>query len=248
MAALKKLEPFDGTGDVERFIDRFEFAIHVDEIPSQKEASYFAMNLNGPAFDVFKGMDDLEKKDVAKIKAVLRATYGVRRSAAWRAMSAFRIGSGEQLDSAFEELHKWAKILTTGTNPASSLATVAFVEALPRHIAQKVRVLCGQTATKSEVVAAAKDVWDDANLEMAAAVSQAAQPGRTRWTAPNNRSSNEENRHCYGCGNVGHIRRNCNAICSNCGGGRHTERFCRKSGKDSGEPSSAPLAPRASSS
>ena len=32
MAAFKKLESFDGTGDVERFIDRFEFAVTVDEL------------------------------------------------------------------------------------------------------------------------------------------------------------------------------------------------------------------------
>ena len=238
MKAFKKLELFDGTEDVERFIDRFEFAVTVDELDSKKEASYLAMHLRGAAYDMWKGMEASGRNHVEKIKQTLRDTYGVRRSAAWRAMTTYRIGSGQQLDSACEQLLKWAKIVTHGRNPASSLAAVAFVEALPTHIAQKVRVLCGQSATKEAVVEAAKDVWDDSEMEMAAAVSRSA--GRRRLSA----GSGEDMRRCYGCGIVGHLRQNCVATCGKRGGRRHTENYCRKAGNGFGELSSARSAPR----
>ena len=82
MTAFKKLESFDGTEDVERFVDRFEFAVNVDELPDNKQASYLAMHLTGKAFDVWKGMTKSDQKDVGKVKEVLRKTYGIRRSAA----------------------------------------------------------------------------------------------------------------------------------------------------------------------
>ena len=36
MKALKKVEPFDGSGDVERWIDRIEMAIEIDEKESKE--------------------------------------------------------------------------------------------------------------------------------------------------------------------------------------------------------------------
>ena len=238
MSALKKLEVFDGTEDVERFIDRFEFAATIDGIDHEKVASCLAMHLGGSAFDVWKGMENGDKNNVARIKELLRATYSVRKSAAWRALTAYRIGVGQKLDSACEELHKWAKIVIAGENPASSLAAVAFVGALPPQIAQKVRVLCGQSATREQVVAAAKDVWDDAASEVVASADWPAQRGRQTVldarTSPR-RESGKEARRCYGCGVRGHLRASCTAVCATCGGERHTERFCRKTGNELGE-------------
>ena len=139
MSALKKLEMFNGTGDVERFIDRFEFAAEMDDVENEKVASYLVMHLSGMAYDVWKGMKNSDKRDEDEIEKVLCATYGIRKPVAWRAMTTYCIHVGQQHDSASEELYKWAKIVTAGENPASTLAAVAFVEALPVHIAQKVR-------------------------------------------------------------------------------------------------------------
>ena len=242
MAAFKKLEMFDGTGDVERFIDRFEFAVAVDGLSKEKIPSYLAMHLSGPAFDVFKGMKDGTKEDAEEIKKVLRNTYGIRRSAAWRTLTTFRINTGQQLDSACEELHKLSKIVTFGKDPASTLAAVAFVEALPGPVAQRVRVLCGQFATKEQVVEAAKDIWEASDNEVTAAVNSSQRRGQARSAfngearrGPSSGASKAEMRRCYGCGLVGHLRRNCNAVCTKCGRSRHSERFCHSAGNESGE-------------
>lgn len=229
MAAFKKLEAFDGTGDVERFIDRFEFAVTVDELADKKVASYLAMHLNGPAFDVWKGLDTSAQKKAEEIKKALRNTYGIRRSAAWRSLQTFRINAGQQLDAACEELHKLAKIVTSGSDPASSLAALAFVEALPGHVAQRVRVLRGQDATKEEVLESAKDIWDASSAaDVTAAVNSSGLQRRGG-------ASGGEKRRCYGCGEIGHLRRNCASVCAKCGGKRHSELFCKSTGNEQGE-------------
>ena len=105
------------------------------------------------------------------------------------------------------------------------------------HIAQKVRMLCGQSATREQVVTATKDVWDDAEIEMAAAANQLVQRDDANaegcLVASNNRAAlnskrAEETRRCYGCGVIGHLRSACAAVCAKCGGWRHTELFVER--------------------
>ena len=101
--------------------------------------------------------------------------YSIQKPMAWQAMTTYHICVGQQLDFACKELYKWAKIVTTSDNLACTLAAIAFVEALPVHIAQKVWVLCGQSAIQEQVVTAMKDIWDDPEIEVAAAANQFVQ-------------------------------------------------------------------------
>ena len=243
MAAMKKLEMFDGTEDVDRFIDRFEFAVTVDETEINKQASQLALHLNGSAFDVFQGMTTDDKKDVGKIKEALRTTYGLTRYAAWRKLTAYRINGG-QLDSACEDLHKLTRIIAAaGSDPVSAIATTAFVEALPTPIAQKVRVLCGQGASKQQVVAAAKDVWEDASecvnstKVTATARHQQGQHSSVKRVDRPNPTQQYSPPRCFGCRQKGHLVNDCSTVCFKCGEKGHIARQCAKiSGNDGGEP------------
>ena len=241
--AMKKLETFDGTTDVERFLDRFDFAATVDEVTVAKQASQLVLHLTGSVFDVWKGLSEEDRTNCATIKGALRATYGITRFMAWRKLTSHKIEQAQSLDSSCEDLHKWSRVVTAaGSDPAAALATVAFVEALPAHIAQKVRVLCGQQATKQQVIRAAKDIWDDAEVEVAAAA-----PARNMQKRQASQISPATNRKCFGCDAVGHIVRYCPAVCSQCGGRRHTADKCKRdkvSGNYLGEQSSVPLAPQ----
>ena len=117
-------------------------------------------------------MEEYDRDDVDKIKKMLRDTSGMWKPVAWRAMINRRISPGQSLDAACEEFHKWAKIVAAGCNPVSEIATVAFIEALPTAVAQKVRILCRQTASRTEVLEATKDVWDSEIGEVVVAARQ----------------------------------------------------------------------------
>ena len=236
MSAMKKLEKFAGVGDVERWIDKFEFAVVVDEvIDAKKAARFLAMNLDAAAYDAWKGMKEEDKDDAGKIKKQLRDTFGMRKSAAWRAIVSRRISPGESLDAACEEFHKWVRIVSAGSDPVLAIATAAFIEALPMPVAQKVKMICGGAASRTEVLKVAKDIWDeDIGEEVAAAACRSVQGESrqqyhkaTQSPLARPRLCNEE-RHCFGCGEVGHLCRNCRATCDGCGGHGHSQVFCKR--------------------
>ena len=65
--AMKKLETFDGTTDVERFLDRFDFAATVDKVTAAKQASQLVLHLTGSAFNVWKGLSEEDRKNCTQI-------------------------------------------------------------------------------------------------------------------------------------------------------------------------------------
>ena len=107
---------------------------------SNKAAQYLAMCLDGPAYNALKGMKKAEQTNVEKIKSTLRSTFGLRRSVDWRKLISCCVSMGKSLDTVCKKMHKWAKIVVTAgdTDPASTVAMMAFVEALPAEVLQKV--------------------------------------------------------------------------------------------------------------
>ena len=81
MKALKMLEKYSGDEDVERWIDRFELAVEIDELSSREE-QVLAMLLTNEAYDVWKNLSAADKKDPSAIKQALRKTFGLSRTVA----------------------------------------------------------------------------------------------------------------------------------------------------------------------
>ena len=54
--ALKSVENYTGASDVERWIDRINLAMEVDEIDQKKSGRIFAMKLDDAAYDTWKKM------------------------------------------------------------------------------------------------------------------------------------------------------------------------------------------------
>ena len=82
---MKKINNFTGEEDVERWIDRCEFAKAIDcicEIDPLKEAQVIAMFLIGDACDCCKNLSATDKQDPESIKRNLRTTFGLRRTQA----------------------------------------------------------------------------------------------------------------------------------------------------------------------
>ena len=64
--ALKSVENYTGASDVERWIDRINLAMEVDEIDQKKSGRIFAMKLDDAAYDTWKKMKAEDQTDCEK--------------------------------------------------------------------------------------------------------------------------------------------------------------------------------------
>ena len=97
--ALKQVGRFDGTGDVERWIDRMELALRIDDVPESRHADVLALHLERDGYDTWKGMTENDRKDADKIKHQLRLVFGIGKFEAWMKVAACGIITpGETVD------------------------------------------------------------------------------------------------------------------------------------------------------
>ena len=81
--ALKAIGSFDGQGDVDRWIQRFEMAVVIDE--EKHEAQQLSIRLEGGAYDTWLALSELDRTSAGAIKAALRRVYGkTPLDAMWR--------------------------------------------------------------------------------------------------------------------------------------------------------------------
>ncbi len=143
MKALKKIEMFDGSGDVERWIDRMEMAIELDEKES-KAATIFSIYLSGSAYDTWRGLSDEDKKDKEKIKESLRRVYGLRATDAWQLVLRKRTTGEDNLDVCGERIRKLVDVATNGAdNPTDRVTALIFYFSLPFKIQEQVAMRVG---------------------------------------------------------------------------------------------------------
>lgn len=71
----KKVECFNGKGDVNAFILKVELHSKLKKYVGEDAAVFLASRLQEPAFNVYMRMSEEDKKDAAKIKAELKKQY-----------------------------------------------------------------------------------------------------------------------------------------------------------------------------
>ena len=80
MASSKKVDYFDGKGDVNAFIVKVELYNKLKKYQGEDAAVSLASRLQEPAFNVYLRMSEEDRKDVEKIKAELKKQYEVGNS------------------------------------------------------------------------------------------------------------------------------------------------------------------------
>ena len=140
--AVKKILPFDGTGDIERWIDRLELSLKIDGVPKTSYAEILSYHLEGDAYDTWKGLSVTDREDADAIKAELRSVYGLEKMAAWtQATAPVILTHGESVDVAFQDLKRLvttASTGTTGTDTVSQVAACLLVQRLPSNVREQV--------------------------------------------------------------------------------------------------------------
>ena len=213
MKALKKIEDFTGTEDVERWIDRFEFAVEIDEVKN-KEAEIISMYLRGPAYDTWKGLTTEAKKDAARIKQALRRVYGMKRRDAWHAALSHKLINGENLDVAGEEIRKFVKIAVSGTDPVDTVSALLLLDSLPNNVRDQVilQLDVEEKLVYREVLSLAKKMWHGPSQQHLGSY------GKTDTT--------KQRKQCDCCNRFGHERAECMIRCFACGRRGHKRPEC----------------------
>ena len=121
-------------------------------------------------------------------------------------------------------------------------------------MSQKIRVLCGQDASRDIIMRAACDSWGSHVPKAAAAAVHPNSGGKVaaaaRWSQQGSAKESvvrserirerggdlARKRRCFGCGKVRHFRRDCKEECSRCGNIGHVATVCdQPSGNADGE-------------
>lgn len=228
MKALKRIQLFDGSSDVERWINRIELAIEIDG-KEDKAAQIISMNLGGPAYDTWMGLTAEERKDPESIKAALRRVYGLRVTDAWQSALASKIMLGENLDVAGERIVKFVRIATADADPVDRIDALMFFFNLPSNIREQVSMKLGDKFTYREVLSCAKTIWPSNANAVIAGGFQNVRNYRSHQDSSGSswQNSDRESKRCSCCSRVGHLINECRVRCFSCGKQGHMKRNCQ---------------------
>ena len=80
--AMKEIGQFTGNEDIECCIKHFEIAVCIDKLQSE-ETDALAIKLDGPAYDMWAGLNSTAQTRAESIKIALIKAYGKCQIAAW---------------------------------------------------------------------------------------------------------------------------------------------------------------------
>ena len=244
------IEKYSGEDDVERWIDRFQLAVEIDEL-SSKEAQLLSMLLCDEAYDVWKNLSADDKKDASKIKTALRKAFGLSRVNAWRELQSKRVYAGESLDTFGEQIKKLLKVSCDGKDPLEYVSGLLLMEALPVNIKENVLLQLGEDdITYSRVLTTAKKIWPSrltcnknssyaaVNVQESGASACAGVDIQNRESATLTQGKGSDFQEgtsrfqrpmaprCRGCKRFGHLQRECRVICHRCNERGHMKYDC----------------------
>lgn len=214
--ALKRVGNYSGDTDVERWVDRIELALRIDNVPTDRHADVIALHLEGAAYDTWKGLATERKSDAAAIKAELRTVFGLQRMDAWAlAVSPSSLAPGDTVDVAFEELRKLVGIAAAGDNPVDRVAACLLTARLPPHVREQVLLQCGTEMSPTAVVACAKQLMAISSPSAQALSLTAGVQVQQKVKADDDQRKNRSPFVCYRCLKPGHFSRDCRTFLPN---------------------------------
>ena len=114
----------------------------IDGIPKDRHADVLSLNLEGDAYDTWKGLSAADKEDADAIKAELCSVFGLQKMAAWnKATAPVVLAHNSAVDVAFQELKRLVTTVSTGTDTVSSIAACLLVQRLHPNVRDQVGLL-----------------------------------------------------------------------------------------------------------
>ena len=238
MAAIKLVEVvkrFSGKEDedLDLWFDRFKVAMDITtslDTDAKKEdemARMMPLFLEGPAYKTWQQIPEKDRKDLSAVKKELKRVFGRSKLSSWQQLKSLRLLPGERLDETVSEIKSCLRVISSDKNFPEELVSLFLLDALPKSIADNIRIQYGEKLNIDEVLSCAKALMLDINDRGAAAGITNRQPMRG---AGNELSDVERSRpgvRCFGCHRIGHLHRDCLIRCYRCGQRGHLMRECQ---------------------
>jgi len=208
--------------EVDQWIDKVTVAAKLLKAEEQL-ANLIPLFLTGPAYATWKQVSDAGKNDAEVVLEALRKVFGKTKSTAWRELKELHYMPGDSVDVLAEQCQSLLKIVAGGKDVPQELVAVTLLDSVPTHIAEQVRVQCGEKMVKAEVVSVAKSLL--CNSKADCYYNQSLPRRNIGKTSSQARFSG----FCYGCGKQGHRKTECRAFCTICRTPGHSNQKCRSS-------------------
>ena len=171
-------------------------------------------------------MEKLDREDATKIKAALRAVFGMRKMDAWcRATAPVTLVPGDCVDVVFQELKRLIKTTTGDSDPVSQIASCLLLQRLPPAVRDQVLLRCGETLDPAEVVKCSRQLLSTTISADSIATHHSAMVA-AKGSRPFKDDGDRKSFRCGGCGRVGHHQDRCRVKCFKCNEVGHIARVC----------------------
>ena len=109
---------YNGEGDVDAWLDRLEMVYELQKPRSSSSdlVAVIPLLLEGPAYDVYAQMSDDVRKDESKLKAGLKAAFGLSPALAFVKFRTRTLAVGESPDAFVAELRRLARTVAYGAD------------------------------------------------------------------------------------------------------------------------------------
>jgi hypothetical protein len=216
-------------------LDRLELVAGLhDSTSASNLVKIIPRYLESAAYDLYAQMEKATRDDETKLKAGLKAAFGMSPALAFAKFKMRTLGVGESPDAFVAELRRLARTVASGGDSATvdHFVVCQFVDGLPEPTRAQLRAItAGKDWTVTAALECAKSMLQqqEANTDIGCgflgrASPSVAAPGErvvggsvgaqrdgprcnvcNRW----GHATSECRVRCYGCNEVGHLRRDC---------------------------------------
>ena len=233
MRETPRLTKMEEGGDVEAYLTTFECVMTVYEVPKDRWSFTLAPQLIGKAQQAYAAMDNSHIDDYVEVKAAILRRYAITEETYRQRFRTIRKSGNETYVELMVRLrdlaNKWMRNCKSVEAVIEKLVVEQFMDGLPPQL--RVWMLERRLTSMEEVGLAADDYVGAQRYGVVTrghAQMSRDNPSRdnpSRWyqdgdaegsSAGNERRAGGESiRKCYGCGGVGHYKRECQRLTRN---------------------------------